>query len=167
MRTGFGFALGTIVALLVAPVAQAAVQVAFPSPESYTDASLDRQNDSRAREATLRLIREHLERLGQRHLGRDVTLVVEVLDVDLAGEHEPLRARAYNVRVMRDTTWPRIKLRYVLSRGERVLGQGEETVIDQNYLMHPDAKISSDPLRYEKRMLDNWFLDRIASVAQK
>ena len=165
MRSGFGFGLVAIAALVVAPAAQAAVQVAFPSPESYTDASLDRANDGRAREATLRLIREHLERLGQRHLAGDVKLVVDVLDIDLAGEHETLRARAYNVRVLRETTWPRIKLRYVLSRGERVLAQGEEMIVDENYLMRVDARISSDPLRYEKRMLDEWFRDRIASAA--
>jgi hypothetical protein len=35
----------------------------------------------------------------------------------------------------------------------------QETVIDQYYLARP-TRASSDPLRYEKAMLDDWFRAR-------
>jgi len=62
---------------------------------------------------------------------------------------------------MRTVTWPSIKLRYVLKQGEQVLAGGEETVSDMAYLDHINSYPSSDPLRYDKRMLDRWFQQRL------
>jgi hypothetical protein len=66
---------------------------------------------------------------------------------------------------MREVTWPSIKLRYQLKLGDEVLAAGEETVADMDYLRRINAYQSSDPRRYEKRMLDDWFQQRL--VARK
>ena len=85
-----------------------------------------------------------------------------MLDVDLAGLVEPWHYRLpYDVRVLRSVTWPSVKLRYRLVQGEQVLASGDETISDMNYLEHPNAYSTTDPLRYEKWMLDEWFEDRL------
>ena len=48
--------------------------------------------------------------------------------------------RVQDVRILRDTTPPSIRMRYVLRRNGRVLTRSEETVSDMNYLMRPSAR---------------------------
>jgi hypothetical protein len=144
---------------LLAPPAPAAIEIAFADPDSYTDAG-DRGYGSSARQATLDALRAHLETLAARWLAPDQHLVLEILDVDLAGRFEPWRSYAWDLRVLRDITWPRIELRYTLTQNGEVLATGEEAVVDMTYLDHPNRYFDSDRLRYEKRMLDDWFRKR-------
>ncbi|HSV60356.1 MAG TPA: DUF3016 domain-containing protein [Variovorax sp.] len=103
-------------------------------------------------------IERHFQRLAERGLPAGDTLAIEVLDIDLAGWFEPFTFRsAPNVRIVRDVTWPRIKLRYALTRGDQLLAGGAEQLIDQNYLMVSNRYFVGDRLRYGKAMLDTWF----------
>ncbi|HKU99630.1 MAG TPA: DUF3016 domain-containing protein [Vineibacter sp.] len=140
--------------------AAAEVVVSFDHPETYTDAGLYAEFGAKAREPTMQGIREHLAKLGQRYLRPSQKLTVAVLDVDLAGRFEPWRPLATHVRFMRDITWPRIKLRYTLEENGVVRASGEEVLADQNYQAHAGPYFTSDPLRYEKAMLDDWFQSR-------
>lgn len=146
--------------------AGAAVEVSFVEPEHYRDASLDIAYGAAARERTMNGIRDYLEQLGKTHLRANETLKIEVLDIDLAGRFEWWRPFANNVRVVRDITWPRIKVRYVLRQDDRVLSSGEEAITDLDYLAHVNAASYSDPLRYEKAMLEEWFRARFAAGRQ-
>jgi hypothetical protein len=157
------YLLGACVAVLGgASSAAASVEVIFVHPEHYTDASLHGSYRGRADEATLREIRTYLERLGDRYLTPDEHLTVEVLDIDLAGQYEPWRRYADDVRVLREVTWPRIKLRYSLAEHTTIAASAEETVSDLNYLANPAARYTGEQLPYEKAMLENWFRARFA-----
>lgn len=149
--------------LAAAPPARAAVDVTFTEPARYSDARLHGIYRPGADETVLKQLRAHLETLGRRYLRDGQVLKVEVLDIDLAGRYEPWRASAYDVRFLRDITWPRIKLRYVLQGGGAAVAQGEETVADLDYLSRAEVRLSSDRLGYEKRMLDDWFRTRFAA----
>lgn len=140
--------------------ADAAVEVAFISPETYADAGSF--PGDRLAPATLQELARHLERLGAARMPAGRTLKIEVLDVDLAGHFEPWRAAAYGVRILRETTWPRIALRYAVEEDGRELARGEEKLSDLNYLDRPGGRLRGDPLRYEKAMLDDWFRARFA-----
>jgi hypothetical protein len=146
----------------IASPCYAAVTVVFVHTESYSDASLYNGYGAKGQEPALRGIREHLERLGARYLKPGDRLEVEVLDIDLAGRFEWWRPYAYDVRILRDITWPRMKLRYVLEKNGRRVACPGEFVSDRVYLMNAAMRSSSDPLRYEKSMLDDWFRARIA-----
>jgi hypothetical protein len=155
------FLIVTVVAVLVfAAVARAGVTVTYVHPEAFSDANLRGGYGEKARAPALDGIRQHLERLGQRYLKPDQTLTIEVLDLDLAGRFEPWHANAYDVRYMREITWPRMTLRYTLVQNGVTLAQGEEMISDMTYLMDAGARLSSDSLRYEKTMLDDWFRKR-------
>lgn len=140
--------------------ASAEVIVAFDHPETYTDVGLYADYGAKAREPAMQGIRDHLAKLGQRYLRPGQKLTVEVLDVDLAGRFEPWHPLATHVRFMRDITWPRIKVRYSLAENGVVRLSDTETLIDQNYQARAGAYLTSDPLRYEKAMLEDWFRAR-------
>ena len=86
------------------------------------------------------------------------SLQVEVLDIDLAGDFQPLRWASFSdVRVVRDIASPRITLRYTAKLGDRVVTGPEEQLSNMNFLSSHNHYSSGDRLRYEKPMLDTWF----------
>jgi hypothetical protein len=151
--------------LALAGTASAApnLSVTFVHPENYADAGYSRSYASEKERAELqRDIEQHLQTLAQRGLHPGETLKIEVLDIDLAGQFEPFRFRTGNdVRIVRDVAWPRMKLRYTLTQGDQVTASREEQISDMNFLTSINRYSSSDRLRYEKAMLDEWFDKRI------
>jgi hypothetical protein len=152
--------LSLSVALLAIAPARADVQVTFTAPEKYVDAGLLRDGAS-AREVTLRMIREHLVRLGERYLAPDRTVTIEILDIDLAGELE-WRHGPYDIRYLRSHTWPRIKLRYTLEESGQTVDSREEAVSDPSYQMNVITR-SGESMPHEKEMLARWFRSRFAA----
>ncbi len=149
-----------LVLLAISPSARAGVQVTFTAPDTYLDAGLLREDSARAREVTLRTIREQFVRLGERYLAPSQTLEIEVLDIDLAGELEWWHG-PYDIRYLRSSTWPKIKLRYTLKDNGETIRSSEEWVSDPSYQMNVIAR-SSDVMPYEKEMLARWFRSRFA-----
>lgn len=136
-------------------------EVNFLEPDGYSDAGgRGGMRDLPTREAVLREIRAHLLDLAQRNLAPNQSLKVDVIDVDIAGRREVLRAGAQDVRVYDDISPPRIKLRFALSEDGRVVASGEERLSDPSYLNTLSRPSSGDPLRYERPMLTKWFVAR-------
>jgi Protein of unknown function (DUF3016) len=130
--------------------AQAAgrADVRFIEPERYADIGWSRSD----RDATLDGLKRHFERLAA-SLPDGQTLVVEVTDVDLAGETEP--AHSWGVRVLRGRTdIPKMTLRYTLNAATGPLKRGDAQLSDMDYFF---GLPRGDGLAYEKRMLDRWF----------
>ena len=142
----------------------AATKVAFAHPENYTDANLHGDYGTRSWQPAVNAIGAYLKRLGDRYVDRRQDLTIEVLDIDLAGVIDPLRS--LSVRKLGPATWPRIKVRYTLAQNGRALMRGEETIAAIDYLTNASARFSSDPLRYEKAMLDDWFRGRFAAAGR-
>ena len=158
MRNSLLRVLFPVLALGAAP-AFAAVDVSFTDPERFTDIEASTLAD---RQASLDVISRHLKRLGDRYLPASETLAIEVLDVDLAGRVRWTRD-ARQIRVLNDRAdWPSLRVRYTLSSGGKVIDSREETVSDMGYLIGGRFAYESEPLPYEKRMLDRWFRERFA-----
>ncbi len=166
MRTSLVYAV--LVALAMDSMAQAApsgqVEVRFDHPEKFRDASLDSAGYERGADAyVMKTLTEYLQKLGQRYLEPGQHLAIDIRDIDLAGRYEPWHANAYDVRYMRDITWPTIDLTYTLSQPGKPDRQAQERVSDKMYLSRPGrAASSSDRLYAEKAMLDDWFRQRFA-----
>jgi hypothetical protein len=135
------------------------VSVSFADSSRFADAGrMDWE-----KEANLRVIAQHLQSLGQRHLPADRTLRIEVVDVDLAGEPQTFKR---DLRVARgNADFPRIVLRYALESNGRAVKNGEETVSALDYTHYVGVPRSSEALAIEKRMLDRWFRERFAVAA--
>lgn len=144
------------------------VEVVFVDRDQFTDASpRSVLINERERDAALDLLRRHLQALGARYLGDTERLKVEILDVDLAGEFEPWRSHARDVRVLRHATVPRIHLRYTLTRAG-VASSGEERLLGLTYLAQASRCRTGEPLCYERLLLDRWFASRVVGeVAQR
>lgn len=150
-----------LAALMMPAMAFAGVKVTFVAPERFQDGGL---RGPSSREATLEEFRRMFVRLGDSYLKPGQTLSIQVLDLDLAGEIEPGRGSFYDLRVMRDVTPPRVKLRYVLQQGGRVILRGEETITNSSYLWNPSARISAGRLSHERNMLQDWFYARFVQM---
>ncbi|HEU0305479.1 MAG TPA: DUF3016 domain-containing protein [Lysobacter sp.] len=156
--SAIGFGLSASV--LAAP----AVEVKFIDPARYADATPSGSYIAREREQILTELRSHLQTAGARYLGSDDRLAIEVLDVDLAGALVAWRARDRDVRVLRETAIPRVRLHYSLIRGG-VESHGEEDITDPSFLQ--SSRCSGGlPLCYEKQMLDRWFARLMAARPQ-
>jgi hypothetical protein len=146
--------LGLLLLLLPGVAANAAVNVSFVDPERFTDAGIYGADSER----NLRVLERHLKTLAARCVPEDDTLVIEILDVDLAGRQEWARSKAYDVRIMREITWPRLDLHYVWrDAAGAVRAEGREQVADMNYLLRSSrARYEADVLPYEKSMVEDW-----------
>ncbi len=158
LAVGLGLALVALSAQAVGTV-----QVSFVQPEQFADAG-DARRDV---QGNLGVLARHLESLAAR-LGAGQKLSIEVIDVDLAGELRPWRHAQQDLRVLRGAAdIPRIRLRYSLEEAGRASRSGEHVVVDAGYLQRFNRYPSGEALRYEKRMLDDWFSEQFASAPAK
>ena len=157
--------IATAVALAITSLwlnaASAAVVVKFIAPEKFSDV----RDSGFARSETLTGIEGHLQILAAAQFasaapGKD--LLIEVTDIDRAGELEPWGRDMREVRVLRAVGRPAISLRFVVSESGHELRLGEARLSDMSYLDRLNRYPSGDPIRFEKRMLDDWFQKEFA-----
>jgi len=84
-------------------------------------------------------------------------LDVTIDDIKLAGDFEPWHGPdAEDIRFLKDIYPPRIDLHYrLLDANGTVLREGSSKLRDLSYLQRVVPN-NSDPLRYDKRMLNEW-----------
>jgi hypothetical protein len=133
--------------------ASAAVSVTFTKPDDYSDMP----RSGVEREHVLEEFKDYFTKLGAKlPAGEDLKL--EIVDIDLAGRIDPARLHFNDVRILRGRAdWPRMDIRYTLEANGKVLDKGEDKIADMGYLDSINSYWSGDPLRYEKKMIDDWF----------
>ena len=137
----------------VALPASAAVTVTFVHPESYRDMPFSPID----REHILKDLGEYFVKL-EKALPPGQDLAIEVLDLDLAGRMLPSVRAGQDLRVLRgQADWPHMQLRYTLSANGTVISSGQDQLSDMAYMDRINVYSSGDSLRYEKRMVDDWF----------
>lgn len=159
---------GTALAETPAPdaaVPPANIRVTFIKPETFIDATYDNRPSTRT-QVTGDIAKLFAE-LSKRYLPQNQRLEVEVTDIDLAGRYEPWQTDNRESRFVREGTWPSMAFKYRLLEGEREVAKGEEQLADMSFLTQPAPRTSNDRLRYEKRMLDDWFRARFGAQAGK
>lgn len=142
--------------------ATAGVDIKFVSPDQFIDAGESVMD----RERMLPLLEAHLRALAARHVTGTQDILIEVREINLAGEIEPHGRTRERVRVMRTVTPPMMELHYTLSEAGTQLRQGDARLIDLAYQSRANRYPSGDSLRYEKLMLDEWFSSEFAAKAR-
>lgn len=164
-RSMLGLALFTV-ALLAGcataprdPAAAARIKVDWTDPQAFADV---RENPGpgvgrQKPEEWLPLLARHLQNRAESVVPAGDHLTVTFTDIKRAGSYEPWRGPQWNdVRVIKDIYPPRIDLRFKLTDAQgKTLGEGERKLTDPAFLSRGTID-SDDPLRYEKRMLDEW-----------
>lgn len=153
--------LKTLVAgslLLASVAASAAVTVNFVKPDDYPDMPFSPGD----RDAILKELGDHFAKLGK-NLPNGTDVRIDVLDLDLAGRLEPSRRGDRDLRILRGgADWPRMSVHYSIESGGKVVNSGDAQLQDMNYQFNARRSNDSDPLRYEKHMIDEWFYKTIA-----
>ena len=157
-RIGLFCATATVLATTCTLAMSAAtVNVSYVAPEKFVDFGYAPSELKSNREALTR----HFVKLGERRLRDGQTLDIEVLDVDLAGSARPWRTIAGSeVRVVRDSDWTRVHVRYTLHGGGMPSRSGDEWISGIGQSLDPLWRSGSDTLGTERRMLDEWYAKR-------
>lgn len=100
---------------------------------------------------------EYLRQRANLVLPNGQRLDVKFDDIKLAGSFEPWRGpNAQDIRFMTDLYPPRATLQYkLIGANGQTIREGQSKLIDMSYLQRT-VTTSTDPLRYDKRMLDDW-----------
>lgn len=148
------------------------VQVRWTDPATFSELRYSRNRWEAQRGDWVHDLADYLQQRASKQLAPGQRMDVELTDIKRAGDYEGWHGPQWNdVRVMRDIYPPRITLNFTLYGADgQVLEQGERKLLDSSYLMNNSIGLNTDPLRYEKRMLDDWlrrqFRDK-AAVAER
>ena len=130
------------------------VQVTWQDPTQFSEIHLA-ANKRRALEGDwVRQLALYIQRTTDRHLPAGQRMQVAIEDVKRAGER---RGVGEGVPVVRSVSPPSIRLKVVRTDTYgRVVDQGERTLEDPSVLGGPTRSRGSDPLVFEKRLVDGW-----------
>jgi len=147
--------------LLLAPLALAAanatVKMDWTDPAKFADTRQSMCTSSIKPEEWLADLARHVESRAAPRLAAGQRLEITITDIRRAGQCEPWRgAQASDIRIIKEPYSPRIDLRYSLVDADgKVLREGTEQLRDLAFLQRGTMN-ANDPLRFEKRMLDDW-----------
>jgi hypothetical protein len=136
---------------------QGAVAVRWEDPAKFSEIRYSNNSWESRRGNWIETLAQHVRDYAAPRLSAGERLDVTIVDVDLAGDFEPWRGPQFqDTRFLRDLYPPRITLRFTHTAADgTVIAQGERRLVDAGYLM-ASGRFDSEPLRYEKRMLERW-----------
>ena len=141
---------------LAAGSASADVTVNYIEQERFSDLPFTPWE----RDSVLKELTGHFAKLGAK-LPPGQNLRIDVRDVDLAGREYPGRG-ARDLRIVKNgAEWPRIDLRYTIESNGQVVRSGDAQLRDMSFMDRTNRSTGSDFLRFEKRMIDDWFYSEI------
>lgn len=108
---------------------------------------------------------DHLRKSADRMLPPGEQLQVHVNDISLAGAFEPWHSSsAQDIRFLKDIYPPWMSVHYTLLAADgKVIREGDAKLRDGSYLQREPPGYTTDPLRYDKRMIDDWLRDEFGS----
>lgn len=102
---------------------------------------------------------DHLRKRADRILPPGQHLQVNIDDIHLAGAFEPWHTRigTEDIRFLKDIYPPRIDLHFKLIASDgATIREGDAKLRDGAYLQRAVIYDSNDPLRFDKRLIDDW-----------
>lgn len=128
------------------------VEVSYRNPAGFTEMG----RSFGARTDWLDDLSSYVAKRAARSVHRGERLVVTITDVQRAGMIEPWRHSGTDLRVVRETTPPRIDLSFQLvAANGAVLKEGLRQLRDATFLTR-GSRHGGQPLSYEKNLIDDW-----------
>ncbi len=135
-----------------APVISDPVEVSYRNPAFFTEM----RRDVGARRDWLDDLGRFVAKRAAAVVPPGQRLLVTITDVQRAGMVEPWHRAGTDLRVVRDTTPPRIDLSFqVVGPNGAVFREGSRQLRDMAFLRR-HIRYSGDPLAYEKHLIDDW-----------
>jgi hypothetical protein len=147
--------------------ADSRIEVIFQNPEKFADVKDSGMSTDDGWDAILNDLKSYFTKRAEAALPQGNKLQITFTDIDLAGEYEPWRVNAMDVRIVKDIYPPRFVFEYKITDEKTgvVVKEGKETL--QNLLFMQRMVIDrNDPLRYEKDMLGDWISDVLKAPAK-
>ncbi len=134
------------------------VEVRWTDPAQFTDIRYSGNRWEAVRGTWVSDLANRFRSSAAKRLPPGQRLSVTITDIKRAGQYEPWHGpRLDDVRIVKDIYPPRISFSYTLTDAEgRTLDQGERKLVDAGFLTGGTRLNDSDPLRYEKQMIDDW-----------
>ena len=148
--------------------AEGPVSVRWNDPSTFSELRNSPNRFEAQRGDWVNQLATHLRTSSAAALQPGQTLEVTITDIKRAGDFEPWQGpRATDIRFMRDIYPPRMTFQYVLKAADgRIIDEGEAQLRDTGYLHGGGGLASnSDPLRYEKKLIDDWRRKVLAKAA--
>lgn len=147
-----------------ADVSSDKVSVRLVNPDQFTEVRQNRNyGDVRDGSWLVDLQKYVVKQAGPR-LAPGQHLDVSITDIKRAGDFEPWRGPSFaDIRVVKEIYPPRIELNYVLKDGNgKTIHEGSSELSDLAF-MRRIVRDGSDPLRFEKRLIDDWLSNILPS----
>jgi len=137
---------------------EGAVAVAWTDPAEFTELRFSGNRWEARRGNWVVELAEHLRKALQKHLPEGERMEVQITDIDRAGRYEPgLGPSMDSIRIMRNIDSPSMRLSFRrYDANGQLIEEGERKLRDMMYLNNINVLSNTDPLRYEKRMIDDW-----------
>jgi hypothetical protein len=158
LRWAIPVALAFGCATAVADETPSPVKVDWTDPAAFAETRQNACRSSVKPEEWLGDLARHVQRRAGKVIAAGQHLDVTLTDIRRAGACEPWRGPQWDdVRVIKEIYSPTIDLRYTLTTADgKLVRSGEATLRDAAFMSRATATRDDDPLRYEKRMLDDW-----------
>jgi hypothetical protein len=139
------------------------VAVQWTDPAQFSEIRYSANRREARRGEWVQDLAEYLRRRATARLPQGDRLEVTITDIERAGDYEPWRGMQFDsIRYMRDVYPPRITLDFRLVGADgSVRAQGSRKLMDMSYLQRSTPLGNTDPLRYEKRLIDDWLRDEL------
>lgn len=134
------------------------VAVSWTDPAQFSELRMSNNRYEAERGDWVRQLAAYLQESAARMLPAGEHLELVITDIRRAGNYPPWGgSQLQDVRLMRDIDWPRMTVEFIRrDAAGNVIAQGEGKASDPGYLGRAGGAGSNDPLRYEKRMIDDW-----------
>ncbi len=134
------------------------VSVHWNDPATFTELRQSSNRWAASEGNWLQDLAQYMRKRAQQQLAPGEKLDLIIVDIDRAGHYEPWhRAEMQDIRIIRDQYPPRmtVEFRHYDASGA-VVAEGERKLTDPAFLLNASPINDTDPLRYEKRMVDAW-----------
>lgn len=134
------------------------VSVAWADPAQFTEIKASGNRFAAEQGEWLTQLAKYMRKQAEKTLPAGETLELTIVDIQRAGRYEPWHgAGRQDVRFIRDIYPPQMTVRFrEVDASGTLVAEGERKITDPAFLLNASPINDSDPLRYEKRMIDSW-----------
>jgi Protein of unknown function (DUF3016) len=140
--------------------------VVYVNPEKFTNVTDSYSFPDEGRDEYLGTLKQHIEAQADKYIPAGQHLALRITDVRMAGDFEPQRGPEFDhVRIYKDVYPPRFNFEFKLTDANgKVIKEGARKIVDLNYLFPVNPYFEDDTLRFEKKLLDDWFSNEFSEA---
>jgi hypothetical protein len=134
------------------------VSVTWADPATFTELKASGNRFESAQGDWLLQLAKYMRKQADKQLAPGNKLELTIVDIQRAGRYEPWHGLdRQNIRMIREIYPPRMTVKYrETDANGAVVAEGERKLTDLAFMVNSGMINDSDPLRYEKRMIDSW-----------